>query len=355
MTLVSVIIKALNEERHIAAAIESALAAVEGIDAEVIVADSASTDRTVEISSRYPVKIVQLARPDERGCGVGPQLGYQYSAGSYICLMDGDMVLDAGIIKRGLDFLSRNPSAGGVAGLIVEKNVTNLEFRRRVKRKSPDLLPGSVDRLNAGGIYRRSAIDAVGYFSDRNLHGCEEFELATRLRAAGWKLYRIDWPYVYHYGHTENAYKLLWRRFQSRYLCGSGEALRAALGRPQFWLVINDLRELRLWFAVYIWWLAIVASIWLTPVALAPPTVTLALVVFPVVVMALKYQSLKLGVYSVCAWNIHALGAALGLLRRRVDPASTIESHIIENRSSEIPFSDLLSRKAGPQSRGEIE
>ena len=155
MILVSVIIKALNEERHIAAAIESALAAVEGIHAEVIIADSASTDRTVEISSRYPVKIVQLARPDERGCGVGPQLGYQHGSGSYICLMDGDMVLDAGFIKRGLDFLSRNPSVAGVGGLIVEKNVTNLEFRRRVKRKSADQLAGSVGRLNGGGAISR--------------------------------------------------------------------------------------------------------------------------------------------------------------------------------------------------------
>ncbi len=355
MILVSVIIKALNEEHHIAAAIESALKAVEGIHAEVIIADSASTDRTVEVSSRYPVKIVQLARPDERGCGVGPQLGYQHSSGSYICLMDGDMVLDAGFIKRGLDFLSRNPSVAGVGGVIVEKNVTNLEFRRRVKRKSSDQSAGSVGRLNGGGLYRGSAINAVGYFSDRNLHGCEEFELATRLRAAGWGLHRLDCPFVYHYGHTEGAYRLLWRRLQTRYLCGSGEALRAALGRPQFWLVINELRELRLWLAVYIWWSAILASIWLTPAALAPPAVTLALMVFPVAVMALKYQSLKLGAYSVFAWNVHALGAALGLFRPRVDPASRIESHVIENQSSGFPLSDHVSPNADAQSRGEIE
>ena len=354
MILVSVIIKALNEERHIAAAIESVLKAVEGIHAEVIVADSASTDRTVEVSSRYPVKIAQLARPDERGCGVGPQLGYQHSTGSYICLMDGDMVLDSGFIKRGLDFLSRNLAVAGVGGLIAEKNVTNLEFRRRVKRKSPDQSAGFVGRINGGGLYRRAAIDAVGYFSDRNLHGCEEFELATRLRAAGWRLHRLDCPFVYHYGHTESDFRLLWRRFQTRYLCGSGEALRAALGRPQFWLVVNELRELRLWLAVYIWWSMIVASIWLTPAALAPPAVTLALMVFPIAVMALKYQSLKLGAYSVLAWNIHALGAALGLLRPRVDPASRIESHVIENQSSGLPLSDRASSNADTQSRGEV-
>ena len=45
--LVSVIIKALNEEKHIARAIESALRAVSTVGGEVILADSASTDRTV--------------------------------------------------------------------------------------------------------------------------------------------------------------------------------------------------------------------------------------------------------------------------------------------------------------------
>ena len=61
---VSVIIKVLNEQANIAAAIESALAAVTGLDGEVILADSGSTDRTLAIASDYPIRIVQLL--DER-------------------------------------------------------------------------------------------------------------------------------------------------------------------------------------------------------------------------------------------------------------------------------------------------
>ena len=68
---VSIVIKALNEERHVAAAIESALAALDGIDGEVILADSCSTDRTVAIAGRYPIKIVSLLRIEDRSCGAG--------------------------------------------------------------------------------------------------------------------------------------------------------------------------------------------------------------------------------------------------------------------------------------------
>ena len=49
---VSVIIKAFNEEKNICAAIESSLAAVAEMGGEVILADSHSTDRTVELASR---------------------------------------------------------------------------------------------------------------------------------------------------------------------------------------------------------------------------------------------------------------------------------------------------------------
>jgi glycosyltransferase involved in cell wall biosynthesis len=49
---VSIIIKAFNEERHIASCIESALAALDGMAGEVILADGASTDRTVFSSKR---------------------------------------------------------------------------------------------------------------------------------------------------------------------------------------------------------------------------------------------------------------------------------------------------------------
>mgnify|MGYP003577694008 CR=1 FL=1 len=68
---VTVVIKALNEEARIGLAIESALRAVQHLGGEVVLADSCSTDRTVEIASAYPIRIVQLAHPSDRCCGAG--------------------------------------------------------------------------------------------------------------------------------------------------------------------------------------------------------------------------------------------------------------------------------------------
>ncbi len=94
MVKISVIIKTLNEEASISRAIASALDAVAPHGGEVIVADSGSTDRTVETAMSFPILLVQLANPRERCCGVGAQLGFQHSSGRYIYVLDGDMDLD---------------------------------------------------------------------------------------------------------------------------------------------------------------------------------------------------------------------------------------------------------------------
>src|ERR1700739_4168664 len=106
---VSIIIKAYNEERHIATAIESALAALARIDGEVILADGASTDRTIAIAKRYPIKIVRLDDAADRSCGAGAQLGFQYSSGEFVLLIDGDMRLHDRFVTSGICFLKDNP------------------------------------------------------------------------------------------------------------------------------------------------------------------------------------------------------------------------------------------------------
>ena len=230
--LVSIVIKALNEERHIASAIESALVAIDEVGGEVILADSASTDRTVEIARSYPIKIVQMSNVEDRSCGAGAQLGYQHSRGRYVCLIDGDMKLRPGFLPAAIRHLEAHGTLAGVGGMIIEAATGNREFEQRARRDEPDRRPGPVVRLDCGGLYRRSAIEAMGYFTDRNLHGGEEGELGARLRARGWTLERIDVPAIDHRGHSGNAYGLLIRRITSKIAYGSRRD-RARRVRPR--------------------------------------------------------------------------------------------------------------------------
>jgi len=88
MARVSIIIKSYNEEHNIVRAIESALKALGTIQGEVILADGASTDKTVELAKAYPIKIVSLNHPSERSCGIGPELGFRVASGRFIYILD---------------------------------------------------------------------------------------------------------------------------------------------------------------------------------------------------------------------------------------------------------------------------
>ena len=330
---VSVILKTLNEEARIGAAIESVLAALDGIGGEITVADGGSRDRTLAIAASYPVRVVQLDPATAPSCGIGPQLGFQYSREPFICLMDGDMLLDPGFLPEAIAFLADHPRIAGVTGHVEEMNDTSLEYVRRGRRVSPENRTGPIDRMNGGGLYRRAAIEQAGYLSDRNLHGYEEFDLGVRLRLHGWSLYRLDRRFVRHFGHALNAYALLLRRWKSGYLRGIGELLRAALGKPQWLQLVQDLPELKLWAGVYVWLAAMVAL----PLAMPSPflglAIDLALTAAIVGAMSLRQRSLQLGLYAVVAWLFHAAALPLGFLQARKAPEAWIESRIVKDVS----------------------
>lgn len=325
---VSIGIKALNEEKHIAKALESAVTAAQALGGEVILADSGSSDRTIEIARGYPIEIVQLKNRDERCCGAGAQLAFQHARGEFFYLLDGDMTLDPEFLPAGIAFLEAHPEVAGVGGRVREINTTAHEFQIRANTvdNNANWLAGEVDRLDCGGLYRTSAIREVGYFADRNLHAFEEFELAARLRGAGYKLMRLDLPAVQHYGHAMNGYALLLRRIRSGYSGAPGEVLRGALGRSHLGLVVKGLGHVRHAMVVIAWWCALLLAL-LWPAGLLTKLSWLAvLLLAPLAWLTYRRGSLTLGLYSMTAWNVSAAGLISGLFRSRTPPTEPLAS-----------------------------
>jgi glycosyltransferase involved in cell wall biosynthesis len=326
---VSVVIKALNEEKRIAAAIESALRAVRRVGGEVILADSCSSDKTIELAMAYPIRVVKLANASERCCGVGPQLGYQHSRGEFIYLLDGDMQMLEGFLEVALDFMLAHPDIAGVGGQLVELNTESLEYIARSAQARDHVKPGAVDRLDGGGLYRRSAIEAAGHFSDRNLHSYEEFELAVRLRSQGWKLWRLPLDVVHHRGHDAPPYRLLMRRWQTHYVWGLGELIRASTSQLQLKMVFQGLREFWIYLGILGWW-AFLISIPFWPVSgVARLAWFGASLAAPLALMIWRKRSLNKALYSVVSWCFNAAGMVRGVLRSRRPAGAPIESVIL--------------------------
>ena len=316
-SLVSIVVKTLNEEHNIARTLSSIDAATRGLPVEVIVADSLSTDRTVEIALRHGAKVVQLIDPTERCCGVGAQLGFQVARGEFVMILDGDMELVVGFIEQALDAFGCDSRLAGVGGQIVEMSVENRVFVNRLQHNRALTAIGDVDRLDMGGLYRAAALNGVGYFTHRGLHSCEELELGCRLKADNWRLARLATPSIRHWGHTLPRYVLLLRRIRSRYFLGPGELLRSSLGRP--WLR-RTLKAFRAYLAMVFLWAFGLLSITLLPFAVWPFVSFLAIVFLLIARASVKRSSISDGVYGFIAWNVYGIGLLRGFCRPTIDP-----------------------------------
>lgn len=326
--LLTIGIKALNEEARIGSCLTSACAAIRDLQGEVVLADSGSHDDTIPIALTFvekgePVRIIRLSDDEPRCCGIAAQLAFQEASGSYFYLLDGDMVLDPLFIEQGLAFLEANPAYAAVGGRVIEAQTKSIEFQLRARSdlEKGSAVSGEVDRLDCGGLYRTAAIESVGYFADRNLHAFEEFELGARLRAQGWKLARIPVPAVHHYGHADDGYHLMVKRIRSGYAGGPGEVVRAALPAPHRNLVVRDFSQLRNGIAVWGWWTALLGSL-----LIGSWTALTALIAIPVAFLTWRRGSLRLGCYSLATWNVNAIGLLQGLVRPRVAPQTKIRA-----------------------------
>ncbi|HWA20176.1 MAG TPA: glycosyltransferase [Devosia sp.] len=335
--LVSIIIKTLNEQDTIGLAVESALAALVAYDGEVIVVDSLSTDRTPEIAAAYPVTVLQLVREEDRSCGVGGELGYRQSRGKYVYMLDGDMELQSEFLESAIAYLETNENCAGVGGKVVERNLVGLEYISRERRRPEDASSNSVKSLPGGGLYRRQAIDQIGYFTNPNLHSYEELELGSRLRSHGWVLARLGMISVFHRSSTIGAYRLLGRKWRGHYFEGSGELLRSALGRRHLVSVLREANVYAISAGLATWVLLglVVVGVLFGASRWAALGVGLLWLLAPIALMSLKKRSVKLGIYSMVTWSMGLVGLVRGFFRNSAIPTAAIASRELPKRTRE--------------------
>lgn len=322
---ISVIIKTFNEQDGIAATISSIQNTMSRFQYEIIVADSLSTDNTQSIALGMGVTVVSLVNPEDRCCGVGHQLGYLHSQGDYLLLLDGDMRLEEGFVDSALSFLEQQKDYAGVAGLVEMDDAKNYEFQSRKQRVHLIYPIGDVDHLAGGGMYRRSAINAIGYLTNRNLHGYEEAELGMRLIRKGYKLYRLDVPHFHHTSYDLSTFKLLKHRWKSKYLWATGEIFRGALGTPYFLRSLNVVKN-EVIFAAYLLVLLLSLlsfNLTLIGIMLCPLMLFISLKTW-------RNGSIKMALLSVLNLTLYSAGFLRGLMKPLKDPHHPPESNIVK-------------------------
>jgi len=207
----SLVIRCYNEEEHIGRLL-AGVAKQTVRDVEIILVDSGSTDATLSIAARYPVRVVSI-RPEEFSFGRSLNKGCAGATGDFI------VVASAHVYPVYNDWLENllSPFKKPEVALVYGKQRGDGKAKyaeRQIYRKwyPDDSIPhqGYPFCNNANAAIRRSLWEKIPY--DEELTGLEDLAWAKRVIEAGWRIVYSAEAEIIHvhdesYGQIYNRYR----------------------------------------------------------------------------------------------------------------------------------------------------
>jgi glycosyltransferase involved in cell wall biosynthesis len=212
---VSILIPVFNGDQYLEETLDSVLN--QQNVSEIVIVDNGSTDKTVEIITRYAstnpkIKLIFCAK---RGVANALAYGLRFTANEFIARIDADDVMEPGRTARQINQLLGDPNLGLVASQITYINnrsevigvsrypIGVLSLNRNFAFRNPIAHPSV--------MFRKSVIQSVGgYRSD--FEGAEDLDLWIRV-AQKFPIFIDDLPMTRYRSHpsqisnTSNLYK----------------------------------------------------------------------------------------------------------------------------------------------------
>jgi GT2 family glycosyltransferase len=211
--------------------LDQCLQSVIGCATPVVYVDSGSSDDSVAIARRARCDVVELdaripftaARARNEGFERARQLQPDLL---YIQFVDGDCEVVAGWIERAAAFLDARPDVAVVYGRRRERNpgrsiynlLCDIEWNTPI---------GEAMGCGGDALIRATALDRVGGYRAAVI-AAEDTELCARLRAVGWKIWRLDIEMTVH-DAAMTRFGQWWRRaVRAGYAFAQGSYLHGA-------------------------------------------------------------------------------------------------------------------------------
>lgn len=192
--MISVVIPAYNEENYIGPCLKSVLreAGCYGAEAEVLVINNASTDRTREVACRYPgVKVV-----DEpcKGLSSARHRGFLESRGELVVNVDADCLMPRGYLAQVIRSFQADRKLALLTGPFFYHDLPQVSQIVTIIFYLFQFVPNTIGQrilglgaVAQGGNFtaRRSALERVGgYDTSLTFYG-EDTDIAIRLSRVG--------------------------------------------------------------------------------------------------------------------------------------------------------------------------
>ncbi len=208
------------------------------VDHHVIVVDNGSTDDTqARLRSEWPD--VQLERfDDNRGFPEACNRGVSAGAHEIVVLLNNDVDCHPDFLERLVGPL-RDATVGSVASLMLQRGGESIDsiglaadavlagfprLQGLPAGHARDATPILAGAAGAAAAYRRVAWEQVGGLDETIVAYMEDFDLALRLRMAGWRSVAEPSAVGVHLGSATNGHRSSWQRLQGGF--GRGYVLR---------------------------------------------------------------------------------------------------------------------------------
>jgi GT2 family glycosyltransferase len=209
---ISVVIPNWNGAAHLPACL-NALRAQTYRDFEIIVADNASADDSLEVLAQSYAEAHVIRLDANYGFTGACNAGLRAGRGEFLILLNNDTEAAPDWLAEVSAAFERHPDAGIVASKML------LFDRRDILHTAGDIFringtpgnrgvwqtdqnqftEGPVFSANGGSAaYRRAMLDQIGLLDEEFFFSCEDIDLAWRAQLAGWKAIYAPRAVVYH-------------------------------------------------------------------------------------------------------------------------------------------------------------
>ena len=208
---VSIIIRTLNEEKHLGALLEG-IRAQTFTDWEVINVDSGSTDRTLQIIEPYASKVIRIT-PQEFTYGHALNLGCEAASGDYLVMASAHVrpVTNTWLEKlvRPLEEPSIAMTYGRQQGVPSTRIGEERDLLRSFAAASRILIDEPFSNNGNSAIWRKLWLEQP---FDASLTGLEDMDWAKKIQKKGFRVYYAADAPVYHI-HEESV-RRIFRRYK---------------------------------------------------------------------------------------------------------------------------------------------
>jgi glycosyltransferase involved in cell wall biosynthesis len=189
--LISVVITVRNEERCLAQLLESLF--LQEPPFEVVLVDSESRDRTLEIAQSYGAKHPELRIFSQDGSrGIGRNRGVKEARGAWVAFTDGDCFADSNWLRELRRGLAKAPVAAGQTVVVGKPSYGALE-RVELFQSGYDVTYPSCNLA-----YHRDLFERLGGFDPRFITA-EDIDLNLRAVRAGAAVEYVSEAVIYHH------------------------------------------------------------------------------------------------------------------------------------------------------------